>query len=70
MWDVIGLFTNIPHNEGIESVRETLEEAKQKGEYKDMPTEFIIRTLEIILENNIFEFNSELYRQDIGAAMG
>ena len=51
-------------------MRETLDESKQKGEYKDMPTEFIIRTLEIILENNIFEFNSELYRQDIGAAMG
>ena len=27
-WDVIGLFTNIPHSEGLEAVRETMEKDK------------------------------------------
>ena len=51
-WDVIGLFTNIPHDEGLNSVRKTLHESEQ--EVHDVPTEYIIRILEIILENNIF----------------
>ena len=51
-------------------VREARQEAQQKGEQQEVPTEFIIRILEIILENNIFEFDSQLYRQNIGAALG
>jgi hypothetical protein len=69
-WDVIGLYTNIPHKEGMDAVREAHLKASQNGETQDMSTEFIIRILEVILENNIFEFNSELYRQNVGAAMG
>jgi hypothetical protein len=65
-WDAIGLFTNIPHEEGIDSVRQALQEPHNQ----EVPTEYIIRILEIILENNIFEFDSELYKQNVGAAMG
>ena len=35
-----------------------------------VPTGFIIRLLELLLNNNIFEFNSELFLQLIGTAMG
>ena len=38
--------------------------------YANIPNEYVIRILVVILENNIFEFDSELYRQDVGAAMG
>ena len=69
-WDVIGLFTNIPHSEGLEAVRKARQKASLNGEPQQVPTEYIFRVLEIILENNIFEFNSELYRQEVGAAMG
>ena len=45
--------------------------SSQSGETQDMTTQFIIRILEeVILENNIVEFNLELYRQNVGAAMG
>ena len=36
----------------------------------DIPADFIIRLLEIILKFNIFEFNSEFFIQLIGTAMG
>ena len=47
--DFIDLFTNIPHKDGIEAFRETLQERVEK----QVPTEFIIRLLNIILHNNI-----------------
>ena len=35
-----------------------------------VPTEYIIRLLEVVLKHNIFEFNKELFIQLIGTAMG
>ena len=64
--DVSALYTNIPQMEGIEAVKEALEERK----HPEVPTEFLIKLLEIILKFNIFEFNSELFLQLIGTAMG
>ena len=52
------------------AVREAHLKASQSGETQDMSTEFIIRILEVIPENNIFELNSEHYRQNVGAAIG
>ena len=37
---------------------------------KEVGTEFIVRILKFILENNIMEFNEEYFRQDIGAPIG
>ena len=53
------LYTNIPQDEGIEAVREVLTDRKNC----EVPTDFIIRLLEIVLKYNIFEFNSELFQQ-------
>ena len=64
--DVSALYTNIPQDEGIAAVREALLEK----ENTDIPADFIIRLLEIILKFNIFEFNNELFLQLIGTAMG
>ena len=52
--------------EGLEAAAEALEERT----VKDVPTEFIMKLLEIILRFNIFEFNSEYFIQLIGTAMG
>ena len=60
------LYTNIPQSEGIESVREALEERTKKK----VLTNFIISLLQIILMFNIFEFNSDYWIQLIGTAMG
>ena len=52
--DVIGLFTNIPEEDGTDAVREALEEKEVKG----INTEFPMRLFKLVLENNILEFNS------------
>ena len=57
--DVSALYTNIPQDEGLEAAREALEEREDK----EVPTDFIINLLEIILKFNIFEFDNELYPQ-------
>ena len=64
--DVSGLFTNIPKEDGLESARESLDER----ENQEIPSEYIVRLLEVILENNIFEFNQEKFTQNIGTGMG
>ena len=64
--DVSGLFTNIPIKDGLESVEECLNERQNK----EIPTGYLLRMLEIILQNNIFEFHEEKYTQNIGTGMG
>ena len=50
--DVSALYTNIPQNEGLDAVREALDDQK-----KDDMNDFIIKMLEIVLKNNVFEFS-------------
>jgi hypothetical protein len=64
--DVIGLYTNIPQNEGVQCVEEALSERMNSP----VPGNYIARLLEIILQNSIFEFNKELYQQKVGTSMG
>ena len=64
--DVTGLFTNIPQDEGLECTRQALDERNNP----EVPTGFILRLLEIVLKYNIFEFNSKLFMQIVGTAMG
>ena len=63
--DVKALFTNIKHKEGAKATKEALNLRHDKT----VPTGFIMRILEFVLNNNIFEFDGQLYSQDIGAAM-
>ena len=60
------LYTNIDLQEGLEAAHEALEEREDK----EIPTDFILKLLEIILKFNIFEFDKEFYIQLIGVAMG
>ena len=64
--DVSALYTNIDLQEGLEAAHEALEERDDK----DIPSDFIMKLLEIILKFNIFEFDKEFYIQLIGVAMG
>ena len=72
MWnlqmDVTSLYTNIPQEEGIETVCKAYD-----AFYKDetpIPTEYIKRALKLILQENSFEFNAKNYLQTHGTAMG
>ena len=64
--DVTSLYTNIPHNEGIEACRFFL----QKRHDKHIPTETICDLIRIILNMNNFTFNGRHYLQKHGTAMG
>ena len=52
-------------DEGLEAVDEALDGKKLR-----FPKEFLTSLLELTLKYNIFEFNSELFLQLIGTAMG
>ena len=64
--DVKALFTNIPTEEGLESLEATLDERKSK----EVPTDFLKQLMKLILENNLFSFHDGIFRQEIGGAMG
>lgn len=64
--DVKSLFTQIPHNEGINAVAKALEKL-------DNPTasnRVIIKLLSLTLHLNNFEFNGKHYLQKKGSSMG
>ena len=65
-WDVVGLYNNILHEEGLESLNEALETRNNPK----VPTDYLIKLMDIILRNNLFDFHEELWRQEIGCAMG
>ena len=64
--DAIGLYTNIPQEEGVLCVEEALE---QRVNTK-VPSKYIARLLEIILQYSLFEFNEKKYQQKVGTSMG
>ena len=64
--DVKSLYTNIPNNEGIKTVKESYEKYKEKT----VSTKVIITFLSLILTLNKFTFNCTHYLQTMGYAMG
>ena len=65
-WDVTGLYNNILHEEGLES----MEQALNSRTNPEIPTDYLVKLMRVILENNLFRFNEELWRQEVGCAMG
>jgi hypothetical protein len=64
--DVTSLYTNIPHDEGIEACREVW-----NNRINQRPsTESFIQLLEHVLNFNNFMFNGEHFLQISGTAMG
>ena len=51
--DVMGLYTNIPKEDGINCLEEALEERTDF----EIPTNFIVKLMELILKFNIIDFN-------------
>ena len=66
--DITSLYTNIPHNEGIQSTKEMLVIHKPPDSLPH--NSYIIELLELVLTNNHFEFNGKYCHQMSGTAMG
>ena len=64
--DAIGLYDNIPPEEGVTCVGEGL---KEQSNLK-VPSEFITRLLTIIQDYSVFEFDNKKYQQSFGTTMG
>ena len=64
--DVVGLYPNIPHGEGLEAIRKALNTRQNPS----ISTESLVGLGKLVLENNVFEFNGKVYRQKLGTAIG
>jgi len=64
--DVVGLYPNIPHDEGLEAIGKALDQR----ETKTISTESIVELAECVLKNNYFEHNGRFFRQKRGTAIG
>ena len=57
--DVVGLYLNIPHEDGLVAMRKALD----AREDKTVSTDSLIELAECVLKNNIFEHNTSFYKQ-------
>ena len=64
--DVVGLYPNIPHGEGLASLRRFLETRDNKQISSDILTELV----EMILKNNIFAFDEKTFKEKRGTPIG
>ena len=64
--DVVGLYPNIPHDEGFSALRKRLDERNKK----DVSTDTLVELAELVLKNNIFNFNQKTLKQKRGTAIG
>ena len=64
--DVVGLYPNIPHDEGLKAIRNALD----SREDKTISTESLMQLAECVLKNNFFEHNSHFFKQLRGTAIG
>ena len=64
--DVTSLYTNIPHNDGIECIKQVL----SKRDISTPRNSSLIKLLEFVLKSNNFMFNNDNYLQINGTAMG
>ena len=68
-FDVVSLYSNIPHDLGLEAIRFWLENYPDDI-HRRFTKDFMLDGINFILKNNTFYFNGKFYRQKIGTAMG
>ena len=64
--DVVGLYPNIPHDEGLSALRKRLDLRQEK----DATTSTLVELAEVVLKNNIFTFMEKTLKQKRGTAIG
>ena len=66
-FDVISLYSNIPHDEMLQAIRDTLESPSQTDR---PPKQAIIDVADHILSQIVFTFEGKTFKKIHGAAMG
>ena len=64
--DVVGLYPNIPHEEGLSTQHKRLDLRQEK----DVTTSTLVELAEVVLKNNIFTFKEKTLKQKWGTAVG
>ena len=64
--DVKGLYPNVPRAEARQACRESLDQRMNPT----IPTEKILEMIDVVLENNNFQFGDQNYTQKEGTAIG
>ena len=64
--DVVGLYPNIPHGEGLEAMRKALDTRQNPS----ISTKSLVSLGKLVLDSNVFEFNGKVYKQKLGTAIG
>ena len=70
--DITALYTNVPTHGAIGGLQ-AFKKALQKrilDEKSKIPSMFLVELLKLVLDGNIFEFDNNLWHQQIGTAMG
>ena len=65
-FDVVGLYSRIPHDEGLKIMKKYLD----KREDQSITSENLYKLAEIVLKQNYFEFGQDVYQQILGTATG
>ncbi len=65
--DVASLYTNIPHQDGIDAATHFLHNQSNPGH---LSSNEISKLIALVLENNHFKFDNDHYLQKMGTAMG
>ena len=69
--DISSLYTNIPHGDGKQSVLYYLQNNPDNYTQPEQPTpDVLVELIDIVLKNNVFEFNNQYYLQIQGTVMG
>ena len=64
--DVVGLYPNIPHEEGLSALRKRLDNQMEKY----ISSETLCDLAEVVLKNNIFKFVEKTLKRKRGTAIG
>ena len=64
--DIVGMYTNVPVEEGLKAFAKSME----RREDKSVPTWFLVKLMRFIAESSVFVFDSQLFIQLMGVAMG
>ena len=67
--DITSLYTSIPHELGLEAIRYWIRKRRDLIDDR-FSEEFILEAIELMLKNNNFKFDEEMFTQLIGTAMG
>ena len=64
--DLVGLYPSIPHQAGLEALKEALD----KWKAIKVPTGKLVKMAEFLLKNSYFQFSDKVYQRISGTAIG